>query len=72
MTSRPQYEDGILELTIPIAEEVRPKRISIGTGRKAIISQKPPNDQIQEGHLAPPPRSSTGAAGFCCPGLAPQ
>jgi HSP20 family protein len=31
-----QYEDGILELTIPVAEEVKPKRISIGTGRKAI------------------------------------
>ena len=32
------YEDGMLELTIPIAEEVRPKRISIGTGKKAITS----------------------------------
>ena len=32
------YEGGILELTIPVAEEIKPKRISVGTGRKAIAS----------------------------------
>ena len=32
------YEDGILELAIPVAEEVKPRRISIGTGRKEITS----------------------------------
>jgi HSP20 family protein len=32
-----RYQDGILELTLPVAEEVKPKKISIETGeRKAI------------------------------------
>src|SRR5919202_6452850 len=33
------FEDGILELTIPVAEEVKHKRISIGTGKQAITSE---------------------------------
>ncbi len=34
-----RYDNGVLELSIPYAEEVQPKKISIEVGRKAQLSE---------------------------------
>lgn len=60
------WNDGVLTVTIPVAETARPRRIEIATGRSPALAQQPQQATIEgdstPAHDSTPARETTPAA----------